>query len=139
MTRTSTSRLLQPIFFPQNCRERHIKHDKRETGLFKEEIRCTGNVCLWSETYCCLDKRRDKIKFSSRGLIKRTLQVTDGGLWKKTDVYSTRKRLFNQQNGVSKQFNILCAYTIKQRENCHIFSQNELFLTMEFTHSHLLL
>ena len=28
-------------FFPRTCCSAHKKHDKRETGLFKEEFRCT--------------------------------------------------------------------------------------------------
>ena len=39
-------------FFPRTCCERHIKHDKREPGLFKEEFRCT-------EIICCAVKRNE--------------------------------------------------------------------------------
>ena len=40
-------------FFPRTCCTKHIKHDKREPGLFKEESRCTEMLCLCSKTYCC--------------------------------------------------------------------------------------
>ena len=37
------------IFFPRTyCK--HIIHDKREPGLFKEEFRCTEMICLSSKT-----------------------------------------------------------------------------------------
>ena len=66
-------------FFPRTCCAKHIKHDKREPGLFKEEFRCTEMICLCSKTYCCYDKKTDKIKFSSKGLNKRTLQEAGEG------------------------------------------------------------
>ena len=33
------------IFFPRTCCDKHIKYDKREPGLFKEEFRCTEMLC----------------------------------------------------------------------------------------------
>ena len=36
-------------FFPRTC-SKHIKHDKREPGLFKEEFGCTEMICLCSKT-----------------------------------------------------------------------------------------
>ena len=35
-------------FFPRTCCTKHIKHDKREPGLFKEESRCTEMLYLCS-------------------------------------------------------------------------------------------
>ena len=29
-------------FFPRTCCAKHKKHDRRESGLFKEEFRCHG-------------------------------------------------------------------------------------------------
>ena len=55
------------------------KHDKRESGLFKEEFRCTEMLCLCSKLYCCYDSKSDKFKFSSKGLNKRTLEDTGDG------------------------------------------------------------
>ena len=40
-------------FFPGTFCTKHIKHDKREPGIFKEEFRCTEMLCLCSKTYCC--------------------------------------------------------------------------------------
>ena len=34
-------------FFPRNCCTKHMKHDKREPGLFKEEFRCT-KCCVYA-------------------------------------------------------------------------------------------
>ena len=56
------------------------KQVKRETGLFKEEVRCTEMLCLCSKTYCCYDNKSDKIKFSSKGLNKRVLEDYGDGL-----------------------------------------------------------
>ena len=54
-------------FFPRTCCSTHKKYDEREPGLFKEEFRCTGMLCLCSKTYCCYDNKSDKFKFSSKG------------------------------------------------------------------------
>ena len=61
-------------FFLRTCCTKHIKHIKREPGLFKEEFRCTEMLCLCSKTYCCYDSSSNKYKFSSKGLNKRTLE-----------------------------------------------------------------
>ena len=66
-------------FFPRTCSTKHIKHDKRETGLFKEEFRCTEMLCFSRKTYCCYDSNSNNYKFSSRGLNKRTLEDCGDG------------------------------------------------------------
>ena len=55
-------------FFPRTCCTKHMKHDKREPGLFKKESRCTELLCLCSKTYCCYDSNSNKYNFSSKGL-----------------------------------------------------------------------
>ena len=47
-------------FFPRTCCNEHIKHDKREPGLFKEELCCTSMICLCSKTYWCFDQKTEK-------------------------------------------------------------------------------
>ena len=66
-------------FFPRLCCTKHMKHDKREPGLFKEEFRCTEMLCLCSKTYCCYDSNSNKYKFSSKCLSKRTLEDCGDG------------------------------------------------------------
>ena len=66
-------------FFPRTCCTKHMKHDKREPGLFKEEFRCTEMLCLCSKTYCCYDSNSNKYKVSSKGLNKRTLEDCGDG------------------------------------------------------------
>ena len=61
-------------FFPGTCCTKHIKHDKREPGLFKEEFRCSETLCLCSKIYCCYDSNSNKCKFSSRGLNKKNVR-----------------------------------------------------------------
>ena len=70
-------------FFPRTCCTKHMKHDKREPGLFKEEFRCTEMLRLCSETYSCYDSNSNKYKFSSKGLNKRTLEDCGDGLMAK--------------------------------------------------------
>ena len=66
-------------FFPRTCCEKHVKHDKREPGLFKEEFRCTEMLCLCSKTYCCYNSVTNKTKFSSKGLSKSVLEENSDG------------------------------------------------------------
>ena len=62
-------------FFPRTCCNAHKKHDKRESGLFKEECRCAEMLCIYSRTYCCQDEQTNKYKFSSKGHNKKTLKT----------------------------------------------------------------
>ena len=66
-------------FFPRTCCTKHVKHDKREPGLFKEEFRCTEMLFLCSKTSCCYDSNSNKYEFSSKGLIKKTLEDCGDG------------------------------------------------------------
>ena len=66
-------------FFPSTCCSAQKKHDKGEPGLFKEEFTCSEMLCLCSKTYCCYDRKRNKYKFSSKGLNKRTLEDCGDG------------------------------------------------------------
>ena len=66
-------------FFPRTCFTKHIKHDKRDPGRFKEEFRCTKLLCFCSKTYCCFDSNSSKYKFSSKGLNIRTLEDCGDG------------------------------------------------------------
>ena len=61
-------------FFPRTCCTKHMKYEKREAGLFKEEFRCTEMLCLCSKTYCCYDSNSNKYKVSRKVLNKRTLE-----------------------------------------------------------------
>ena len=65
------------IFFPRTCCVKHKPHDKREPGLYKEQFRCTERLCLCSKTYCCYDVTSHKLKFSSKGLNKRVLDISE--------------------------------------------------------------
>ena len=51
----------------------------RETGLLKEEFKCAEMLCLCRKTYSCYDRKRNKCKFSSKGLNKRTLEDCGDG------------------------------------------------------------
>ena len=74
-------------FFPRTCCTQHIKHDKREPGLFKEEFRCTELLCLCSKTYCCLDSNSNKYNFSSKSLNKRRLEDCGVALWQSIEKF----------------------------------------------------
>ena len=55
------------------------QRDKRETGLFEEEFRCTEMLCLFTKTYCCYDVTSNKFKFSSKCLNERVLEHSGDG------------------------------------------------------------
>ena len=72
-------------FLPRMCCIAHIKYGKREHVLFEEEFYCTGIFFLCSTIYCCFDQNTEKIKFSRKGLNKRTLEETGARLLEKQD------------------------------------------------------
>ena len=65
--------------FPRTCCTKHIKHDKREPGVSKEEFRCTEMLWLCGKTCCCYDSNFNKYKISSKRLNKRTLEDCGDG------------------------------------------------------------
>ena len=75
------SKLIDDVqnFFPRTCCDKHKKNDKRKPRFFKDELRCTEMISLFSKTYCCQDAEPDKYKFCSKGLNKRTLEETGDG------------------------------------------------------------
>ena len=66
-------------FFPRTCCTKHMRYDKREPGLFKEEFRCTEMFCFCSKTYCCYDSNSNNYNFRSEGSNKRTLEDCGDG------------------------------------------------------------
>ena len=96
------------IIFPRSCCSEHMKHDKREPGLFEEEFRCTEMIRLCSKTYRCFDQSIEQIKFSSKGLNKRPLEESGAGnlekyrrvLDEKTNVQSTNRGFRTIQHSV---------------------------------------
>ena len=78
------SLLMRPETFPSECALTSTKnYDDRETGLFKEEIRCTEMLCIYSKTYCCYDVALNMLKFSSKDLTERVLERSGDGLFDK--------------------------------------------------------
>ena len=87
-------------FFPRTCCVKHKQHDKREPGLFKEEFRCTGMLCLCSKTYCCFDVTSKKPKFSSKGLNRPVLEQSgDGPLEKYRRVFNEKVNVISNNRG----------------------------------------
>ena len=56
-------------FFPRDDTPEHINYDKRTPGLFKEEYRGDGIICLSSKMYYCFSNSQ-KDKFSCKGVNK---------------------------------------------------------------------
>ena len=87
-------------FFPRTCCVKHKQHDKRETGLFKEEFRCKVMLCLCSKTYCCYDVTSNKLELSSKGLNKRVLEQSgDGPLEKYRRVLNEKVNVTSNNRG----------------------------------------
>jgi len=59
-----------PVWTPESCCKKRLKHDARTPGLFKEEFSGAGIVALNSKTYVCWE--RESVKYSSKGLSKAT-------------------------------------------------------------------
>ena len=66
-------------FFPRTWCTAHKKHERREPGLIKEELKCSERLCLCSKSYCCYDRKNYKYILSCKGLRKRTLEDCGGG------------------------------------------------------------
>ena len=54
--------------FSPTCCAIHKKHDKRETGLLREEFRYIEILCFCTKTYYCFDSRSYKFNFISNVL-----------------------------------------------------------------------
>ena len=59
----------------ESCKEVY-RHDLRTPGLFKEEINGEGIVALNSQTSFCWAGEDGEVKYSSKGLSKRTNHLT---------------------------------------------------------------
>ena len=66
-------------FFPRTCCGKHKKHDRREHGLFEEDLRCTERIFLCSKTSCCYDSQSHKLKVNSKSLNKRAPEHSGDG------------------------------------------------------------
>ena len=125
-------------FFHQKGCERHIKHNKREPRLFKEEFRCVDKVCLWRKTDCCLDKSTDKIKFSGKSLNGRTLEETGAGPLEKDRPLLDEKTNIQSRNRSSRTTQrYVCTYEHTRRRRSDFYPKR-LFSTTEMTKSFLL-
>ena len=67
------------VFFHRTCCAKHNKHDRREPGLFNENVLCKEMICLCSKTYCCDDSQSNELKISSKRLNTRTLEDCGDG------------------------------------------------------------
>ena len=98
-------------FFPRTCCDKHVKHDKREPGLFKEEFRCTDMLCLCSKTYCCYNSVTNKTKFSSKGLSKSVLEEnSDGPLQKYRPVLDDAVNIASTSRGFTTMNHHILTY-----------------------------
>ena len=93
------------IFFHRTCCVKHKPHNKKEHGLFKEEIRHMEMFCLCSKTYCCFDVTSNKLKFSSKGLNKRVLEQSGDGQPEKYRRVLNEKVNVTSKNGVFRTNN----------------------------------
>ena len=80
---------------PRTCCVKHIPHDRRDPGLFKEEFRCTEMLCMCIKSYCCYYVTSNYLMFSSKCLNKSLLEQSSNGL---LDKY---RRVLNQEVNVT--------------------------------------
>ena len=66
---------------PRMFYDKHKKHDKRDSGLFKDEFRWSEMLCICSKTYSCYNVASKKFKFSSKCFNKRMLEESADGPW----------------------------------------------------------
>ena len=68
--------------FPRTCFVKRKHHDKREPGLFEEEVGCTEMLGICSKTYCCFDVTSVQFKFSSKS--QKSQHTRTGTEWRRT-------------------------------------------------------
>ena len=113
-------------FFPRTCCTKHMKHDKREPALFKEEFRCTEMLYLCSETYCCYDSISNKYNFNSKGLTERTLEdCGDGPMAKYRKVLDEFINVTSTKRGFRTVHHSVATYE-QTKKACRTFIQREL-------------
>ena len=121
--------------FPRTCCVKHKQHNKREPGLFKEELRCTEMVCLCSKTYCCYDVTCKKFKFSSQGLNKRVLEQSgDVPLEKYRRVLNEKVNVTSNNRGFWPNNHSVATYEQVQRGLSYFLPKTN---SREWWHSHI--
>ena len=74
--RTKLSKDTDRVWVPLECCKEVYRYDLRTPGLFKEEFKGEGIVALNSKTYFCWGGEDGDVKYSSKGLSKRTNRLT---------------------------------------------------------------
>ena len=112
-------------FFPRTCCVKYKQHDKRESGLFKEEFRCREILGLCSKTYCCYDVTSNKLKFRSKGLNKRLLEQSgDGPLEKYRRVFNEKVTFTSNNRGFRTNKHSVATYE-HVKKGLSYFTQND--------------
>ena len=104
-------------FFPRTCCAKHIQHDKREPGLFKEEYRCTEMIALCSKTYMCYNDKTGDTKISCKGLNKNFLEEPAA---KYRKVMNDKECISSTNRGFRSINNAIQTYTT-QRKGLNFF------------------
>lgn len=100
---------------PESCCRKVAAFDRRTPGLFKVEYQGTGMVALNSKTYCCWSDSTGEVKISSKGLSKRTNNLT-------ADMYKAVLRTKRKHSGTNKGF-------VYSKNNMFTYSQMRAGLT----------
>lgn len=79
------------VWFPRKCCMKHATYDKRTPGLFKLEFDGDSMIGLCSKTYAIVksDEGKEEVKFSSKGISKRSIQ----------NPMETYKKVLDTRNG----------------------------------------
>ena len=109
-------------FFPRMCCNTNKKHNKSEPGVFREEFRCTGMLCLCGKTFCCCDRKSNKYKFSCKSLNKRTPEDCGDGPMSKYSKVPGESVNVTSTNRDFEHINMVWRLMNKPRKNCPIFT-----------------
>ena len=100
---------MKPSWFPRKCCEKHARYDNRTPGLFKKEYAGTEVVALCSKTYIVTNKWNGTIKFSSKGISRRSLG--EDLLTKYKKVLDTQEKSDGVNTGFRMKKNNIYTYT----------------------------
>ena len=109
-------------FFPRTCCTKHINHDKREPGLFKEEWRGDEMIALCSKTYCGVNLATGDVKFSSKGLNKANLHEP---LTKYRKVLETKINETSTNRGFRVMNNSMMTYSLQKKGLAYFYPKRK--------------
>ena len=115
-------------FFSRTCCTGHKKHDKRDSGLFKEELRCSEILCLCAcvaKSFVATIERVTSTNSVAMDSIKELRKTVGMDQCQSIAKFLKRQSTSLQQIEDFERFSIVLLRMNKQRKDCLTFIQKE--------------